>query len=717
MRIRYILLFVLIFSAMILAQNYPHATIHEIQFKPDDSLALGLDRSIRVGDTVQVTGVVMIPTVVDPTFDRRPIMWAGARLQTYLRDTSSATIWSSINVVQDDTVSSNITNMDLVDSTMIVTITGVVSEFGGNNTQLNVLRTVPIQFVGSRPFRPAPVEVTIAELNTGTPGVGNLLTGEKYEGQYVVIRNVVTSDRNTTTGVFRINDGLGNQMEIHDQSGFFTKRAHQLRAFDPPIDGTTIQYIRGVIGNHSNPSRYVIRPMLPNDLLIGQSPPTFSNLRRNSGLVTSNQPVEITVTIQDLDQGGSVTSAQLFYRVNSGALTTINLTAGNDNVWSATIPGIPNDSALVDFYVRAQDNDGMVAFSPADTLRNKYFYLVLNRPLNIQDVQYSPFGSGFSAYNNYRVTVSGVVTADTTDLQGDGNQVGRRTYIQNGSGPWSGIWVFGNLADPLIRGQHVTVSGLIREDNSNTRVDSLTQVVVNSSNNPLPEPVLISTRTIATTGTGVPNGFVPAEQWEGVLVKYSNVVVTDVNADGNEGPNGGGNSNFGEIMVADTSNVQTRVELQEGNHQYHNLWVAGLDSIAGNIYIRENDRFTELRGVMFYSFGNYKLVPRKGDDFVGYSTDVESDNNLTPEEYTLSQNYPNPFNPSTVIEYSLPKAGYVKINIYNILGQQVRTLVNMEQNAGRYSVRFNAENLPSGIYFYELRIENYQQSKKMLLIK
>jgi hypothetical protein len=73
------------------------------------------------------------------------------------------------------------------------------------------------------------------------------------KGMYVVIRNVVTSDRNTSTGTFRLNDALGNQIEIHDQSGYFTKRAHKLREFDPPIDGTTIQYIRGVIGNHSNP--------------------------------------------------------------------------------------------------------------------------------------------------------------------------------------------------------------------------------------------------------------------------------------------------------------------------------------------------------------------------------------------------------------------------------------------------------------------------------
>jgi hypothetical protein len=116
------------------------------------------------------------------------------------------------------------------------------------------------------------------------------------------------------------------------------------------------------------------------------------------------------------------------------------MTMGLGDVWSGIIPGVA-DSALVDFYLSAKDNDGMTSYNPVDTVKNKYFYLRSKQTINCQDIQYSPFGSGFSAYNNYRVTVSGVVTADTSDLQGDGNQVGRRVYIQNGQGPWSGIWV------------------------------------------------------------------------------------------------------------------------------------------------------------------------------------------------------------------------------------------------------------------------------------
>lgn len=726
MKAKLFIFFILIASSLTLAQNYPHVSIRDLQFLPDDSLSAGRDASLHIGDTVQVTGVVMVSPVVDPTFDRRPIMWAGSRWQTYLRDTNYAAVdWAGINIIQNDTTATaQGTLMDLLDTAQVVTITGVVSEFVSTNqvggqTQINVLTNpvTPIQFIGTKPNRGEPVEVTIAELNNGQ--AANYLTGEKYEGMYVIIRNVITSDRSTSTSSstpFAINDGLGNKMFIHDQSGYFTKRTHKLREWDPPLDGTTIQYIKGVIGHFSSssslPTRYVIRPMYPDDLLIGQSPPSITNIRRNIDLVGPNDAVTISATITDLDQGGAVTEAKVKYRVNGGDLNELNMTQGVNNLWSVTIPAAGLDSALVDFYLWAKDNDGMISLNPQDTVRNKYFYLVLNRPVTIYDVQYSPFGSGFSAYNNYRVTVSGVITADTSDLQGDGNQVSRRVYMQDGIGPWRGIWIGGLAADPLQRGQNVTVSGLIRESNSNTFIDSITSVIVNSSNNPLPDFVTVSTADIGTLA----NGTVSAEQYEGVLIRYLNVTVTDENADGNPGPNGGGNSNFGEILVADNSGINTRVELQEGNHEYHNLWIAGLDTIPGNIRVLQNSTFEELRGILFYSFGNYKLVPRKSDDFVGYVSDVD-DNQVLLNDYKLEQNYPNPFNPVTTIQYNIPTEGFVQIKVYNILGQEVKTLVNMTQAPGIYKVIFDASTLSSGVYLYQINVNDYQMTKKMILMK
>lgn len=701
------------------AQNYPHVSIRDIQFVPQDSLIAGKDGSPYIGDTIQVTGIVIVSSIVDPTFDRRPIMYAGTRWQTYLQDTSG-TEFIGLNIIQNDTSGVNQNSlMDLIDTAQIVTIVGVVEEYGGKQTQLNVRAIYPVQFSGQLPERPAPKEITIAEMNTGAaPNPTNIMSsGEKYEGQYVILRNVISSNRNTSTGTFYINDGLGNSMYVHDQSGYFTKRTHKLRDFEPPLDGSTIAYIRGVVGHNYNPNHYTIRPIYPDDMFITDSPPAISNIKRNTSLIAPNQAVTISANVIEYNQGDSVVYAKVMYRVNGGPLTEINMNKGANNLYSGTIPGVSLDSALVDFYIKSQDATGLVSYNPIDTARGKYFYLVLNRPLRVQDVQYSPFGSGYSAYNNYRVTVSGTVTADTSDLQGDGNQVGRRVYIQNGTGPWSGIWVFGVNADALKRGDNVTITnGLVTENNNNTRIDSIQQIIENSVNNPLPPAELILTSTIATSSI-VPAGSVQAEQWEGVLVKYEGVVVSNENADGNPGPNGGGNSNFGEIVVKDASNVDTRVELQEGNHVYHNQWIAGLDTVTGNIRVKATDTFTQMHGVLFYSFGNYKLVPRKNDDFVGYVADANEQDVPEITSYNLDQNYPNPFNPTTTISYSIPKAGFVEIKVFNILGQEVKSLVNLEQTPGNYKVIFDGRDMTSGVYLYQISIGNFVQTKKMILMK
>jgi hypothetical protein len=99
-----------------------------------------------------------------------------------------------------------------------------------------------------------------------------------------------------------------------------------------------------------------------------------------------------------------------------------------------------------------------------------------------------------------------------------------------------------------------------------------------------------------------------------------------------------------------------------------------------------------------------------------YSDIVEADLSA-PSILELNQNYPNPFNPSTTISYSLPKTEMVSIKIYDMLGKEVRTLVNEYKNAGSYMVVFNASNLASGTYLYRLTTGEFTQVKKLILLK
>ena len=98
-------------------------------------------------------------------------------------------------------------------------------------------------------------------------------------------------------------------------------------------------------------------------------------------------------------------------------------------------------------------------------------------------------------------------------------------------------------------------------------------------------------------------------------------------------------------------------------------------------------------------------------------TDVKNEFSTLPTTFELSQNYPNPFNPSTVIKYQVPQNTFVNINVYYILGNQIKTLVREEKAAGSYELKFDASNMPSGVYFYSIQAGAFSQTKKMILMK
>ncbi len=115
-----------------------------------------------------------------------------------------------------------------------------------------------------------------------------------------------------------------------------------------------------------------------------------------------------------------------------------------------------------------------------------------------------------------------------------------------------------------------------------------------------------------------------------------------------------------------------------------------------------------------WSAGNDVFVTHL--NFLIDSTSI-SERNLVPSFYFLNQNYPNPFNSSTTIEYSLPKPGIVKLEFFDLLGRRISTLINTPQNAGVHHVRFDGKNLASGEYFYRLSAGNFQETRKLLLLK
>ena len=118
----------------------------------------------------------------------------------------------------------------------------------------------------------------------------------------------------------------------------------------------------------------------------------------------------------------------------------------------------------------------------------------------------------------------------------------------------------------------------------------------------------------------------------------------------------------------------------------------------------------------FISSEEYKTVETSYID-AGGLVDVKGDKFAEPEEYKLYQNYPNPFNPTTTIQFTLPQSDNVILKVYNILGQEVATLINKNMKAGIHKVSFNASSLSSGIYIYKLQAGSFTSAGKMIVLK
>ena len=105
------------------------------------------------------------------------------------------------------------------------------------------------------------------------------------------------------------------------------------------------------------------------------------------------------------------------------------------------------------------------------------------------------------------------------------------------------------------------------------------------------------------------------------------------------------------------------------------------------------------------------------DNIYFYRTVTSVDESIIPATFALKQNFPNPFNPETTIQFELPMANTVKLTVYNMLGKEMYTLLNEYKEAGIYTVKLNASELPSGTYFYAITAGEYREVRKMVLIK
>lgn len=665
------LLFLFTITAIVTAQTiatYDTVTIYDLQFVPPESLAVGQDDSPFLGDTIVVEGIMA-------TGPRD--LWIGARWSAIIVDEKGGP-WNGLQVVQADTMQEG-TNFSALKVGYKVRFVGTVDEFsyvaGPSHSEIFLLDTppVPVELLGFGYAVPDPMEVTCADLAP--------VVGEKYENTLILIKNATVINNNLPGDQMLITDATGQQIVVDDWGkGIYDSL--DTGEYDWPANGTNIN-IKGFMKEDPNGTGYQIGPITSADITILTNPPQISDVRRDPGVPTSNDDVTVYAKIVDLN--GTVDKARLHYKISNGPWQLGNLSTP-DSIYSRVIPKQP-DGTMVQYFIKTSDNDGDESMVPGDTSSSKFFYIVRDEGLSIKDIQWTPFRDGNSPYLGYEVTVSGIVTTSPDDFIGD-------YVIQSSQEPWSGIQVDDAVNLPQ-RGDSVSVTGTVQENFNYTWLSSVTAFESLGSGYNI-EPLKLTTGQ-ATTGSP------EAESYEGMLLEFNNVIVSDPFPDA---------SNYGEISIDDGTGSY-RVD-----DDFSIAYRGNLDSTFAR-----NDKIGKIIGIGYYSFGNYKLEPRNDDDIIGHlPASVKDRNNRFELSYDLKQNYPNPFNPSTTIYYSVAKNGLVELTVYNILGQKIKTLVNDVKNAGQHVVKWdglnnNGQIVASGLYFYTLKASDFVKTNKMVLLR
>lgn len=681
--------------------QYPIVTIQDIQTVSPANLAACLEASPIVGDTVQVVGTLVQKPDSAALTDNNSF-------QFWIRNGYGA--FSGLDIIGFfDPNLIGVTNLEEGDS---IRVTGVVTEFGPGETEIIPLDNVPITILGAG-YTIAPTVVNVGDLNDNSQ-VNQLPTGETWEGQYIEVQNVTVVSVDPFSGNTRVSfvvaDASGKRVNVTDK--FLVQRlpnGSPAGTFIAPNVGDTYGYIRGVLSHSPNGCMggngrgYEISPTRVSDYGANASAPAIITVTRNHVTPTSSQAV--TISAQIVDNSNFVASANLYYAVGVGTTSytsvpmTLSTGTNTNGTWTGTIPAQSN-GAFVKYYVSATDDSSNTGYNHAvPSGQDPYFYTVRDNGTTIVDVQFVPgtFTNASSGYQNMDVTVEGVVTASA-----EATNLGYVFIQQENELAWAGIMVTDNPSlATLTVGQKVRVTGTVQEDFNFTRIEQISsvQVVGTGTITPLDlDPSTFTTWGIATS-----------EPYEGMLINLKHpttgqtLYVVDENADDP--------SNFAEWRVGKdvftptdgcrilTGRVTTSA-YSSLNVSYVNdpMW-ATTDGVMNVpvIQVFAGDVVNNITGVMAYTFGNFKLLPRNNAD-VNMITAVDPSLDLHVKAY------PNPVYTQFRLAYDFGGLQMTATaTVYDLMGRPVKT-VTLDPNSGETLV--DISHLAAGNYVVKVSAEN-----------
>lgn len=631
------------------------------------------DMSYMYGDTVTINGIVTMPT---------GLSYAGSGVKFIFSDPNGGP-WSAIlSYDPDSSAFPTLFEGDLISAT------GYIYEYStgvANMTELFI--TEPIDLIDEGTDLPAIDTVETGDLLWPTEA-------EQWGNVMVRVENGYVTENDLQYEIFKIDDGSGGVL-VDDDSDSIKVYFEEVGA--PPV-GSLVQSVVGWLyhhyGSYDDSTAYKLCPLYVDDIEFGSGPPSITDLMREPCAPTSSDSeVSVSCVITD---NSAIAEAMIYYSVNGGDYMIVAMTSADDSTFTGVIP--ISDMDDVNYYIVATDDgvdqsEAKTSIFPYDTDHNQMGFVVTDN-LTIGLVQETEWASGHTRYEGCTVTLTGIVTADTAQYNSEYSSYA----FQDGTGQWNGLVFDTEELVTLSRGDEIEVTGLVTDYdpdwafkfNGNTRLIN-SSVTVLSSTNPLPEPTVASCRDLEQAGEEV-------ESYEGVLVKINTVTVSSLNQY--------------DWYVTDATGSEALIDDD----------MATMDAFNAMSELVEGQQLSYIMGIFNYSFGTYKVQIRDVAD-LGTTVGIDDNVQVNPYDYALYENFPNPFNPETQIRFSIGDQENVRLSIYDVMGRQVRTLIQGESFKSGFHVvnwdgRDNAgHSVASGMYIYRIIAGDYISDKKMLLVK
>jgi len=458
--------------------------------------------------------------------------------------------------------------------------------------------------------------------------------------------------------------------------------------------------------------------------------------------------------------GSAITGTKLFW-TRTSTFDSLAMTNSGGNNWNANIPG-NGSSATYKYFIRTTDAMNRSTFLPGGAPAN-YFQFTAATDITKPVITHTPLN------DQPKTTWPSTVSANVTDNIGvdsvwvkwynkNNPGLGIKRFKLNNTGGSNYSAAFNSVQGDVQFNDSIFYRVFARDISSNHNTDSsalyafkiinLTTITVGtgttSSNFPFTTywkdgrtQYLFTASELAAMGTTASItkiGFdvltVGGPEMSGFKVSFKNTTLTSLTTYETGGftvaysPASYAPAGTGWQMITMTTPFtytggNLLMDICYNNTTYTSYSTVNSTPVTGMYYGRYNDLTEPLGGCDYTSWTLTTGPPGRANtrfEFTG-PTGVSAITSEIPDSYSLGQNYPNPFNPTTKINFALPKSGLVTLKIYDVLGREVKILVNDIKQAGNYSVDFNASEFSSGVYFYRLESGTFNETKRMLMIK